>query len=125
MGNFLILYDIIFLGDYMKLENLNGKPLDYIEDESGEKRSLYDDTSSSVGPDINSFDSLDRLEKAKANLERSKEKLEEKKAELNSEFGVEDNSTPASDINDLFKDRADDMVRRVDSLFGDLPKHHL
>ncbi|MBR4830673.1 MAG: hypothetical protein IKZ96_02785 [Bacilli bacterium] len=109
----------------MKLENLNGRPIDYIEDESAENRGLYSNPSNDVTLDqINSLDSVEVIsnsieDKIEA-LKQYKKEVEEFKSQLSDE-----DLSAASQINDEFRDRAKNALGDIESLFEDSPNRNL
>lgn len=78
----------------MGLEKINNKPLDYIEDESSEERSLFEKKSNEeeskktqLKPeDFNRFDEESIYESEKEYLEDLKKQLEEHKAQMNEQI---------------------------------------
>lgn len=77
----------------MGLDKINNKPLDYIEDESSEERSLFEkksnekeETKQLRPEDFDMFDEEELYNSEKQYLEDLKKQLEEHKAQMNNQI---------------------------------------
>ena len=99
----------------------NGKPLDYINDESGEKKSLYEDNKLVSADDYKGSlddkgdDIIAAYKKRIAALKEARYRIED---ERNSNINIPNTDIP-SQVNEEFSDIAASMEEDFDIMFGD------
>jgi hypothetical protein len=99
----------------------NGKPLDYINDESGEKKSLYEDNKLVSADDYKGSldDKADDIIAAyKKRIDALKEARYRIEDERNSNINITNTNIP-SQVNEEFSDIASSMEEDFDIMFGD------
>lgn len=99
----------------------NGKPLDYINDESGEKKSLYEDNKLVSADDYKgSLDDKgdDIIAAYKKRIDALKEARYRIEDERNSNINIPNTNIP-SQVNEEFSDIASSMEEDFDIMFGD------
>lgn len=99
----------------------NGKPLDYINDESGEKKSLYEDNKLVSADDYKGSldDKADNIIAAyKKRIDALKEARNRIEDERNSNINIPNTNIP-SQVNEEFSDIASSMEEDFDIMFGD------
>ena len=127
----------------MGLENLNGRPIDYINDESGERKSIQPPKAPVVEePEIPSIlkdieddfndvsetyrKRLEELEAQKKELEEIKKeqeaKFEKTKKDFEANFDFENSGESAKLVKDEFSEQFKDLSARLEDLYGDTPK---
>ena len=112
----------------MGLENLNGRPIDYINDESGERKSIQPPKAPVVEePEIPSIlkDIEDDFNDVSETYRKRLEELEAQKEELEdfeTNFDFENSGESAKLVKDEFSEQFKDLSARLEDLYGDTPK---